>query len=131
MKIVPKFAGAAVGTVGNMPKLEGAKVNGETVVPDDKVLVMAQNDKAENGLYEVGSGSNNPWIHQRQFPQGTILEVAHGSRQGLWKQVGDYDAGQQDYSRAGKRRQKGRGRNNLLGDQLSDDANLARIYGFS
>ncbi|UWQ74355.1 hypothetical protein [Leisingera sp. M658] len=131
MKIVPKFAGADVGTVSKTPKLEGTKVNGETVKAGDKVLVMAQDDKAENGLYEVGAGSENPWVHQRQFPKGTILEVAHGPRQGLWKQVGDYDAGQQEFSRAGKRRQKGQGRNNLLGDQLSDDANLARIYGFS
>ncbi|MCF6432668.1 MULTISPECIES: hypothetical protein [unclassified Leisingera] len=131
MKIVPKIAGAVVGTVGNLQKLEGTKVNGETVAAGDKVLVMGQNNKGENGLYEVGSGSENPWIHQRQFPKGTLLEIAHGPRQGLWRQVGDYGAGQQDYEKAGKRRQKGQGRNNLLGDQLSDDANLARIYGFS
>nr|WP_247676857.1 hypothetical protein [Leisingera sp. HS039] len=131
MKVVPKIAGAVVGTVDDMPKLEGTEVGSETVVPGDKVLVMAQNKKTENGLYRVGSGRSNPWLHQCQFPKGTILEVAHGPRQGLWKQVGDYDAGQQEFSRAEKRRQKGQGRNNLLGDQLSDDANLARIYGFS
>ncbi|WP_435661736.1 hypothetical protein [Leisingera caerulea] len=131
IKIVPKFAGAIVGTVNNVQNLSGTSVNGETLAPGDKVLVMAQTNKGQNGLYKVGSGENNPWEDQQQFPKGTIVEIAHGPRQGLWKQVGDYSAGQQEFTRAGKRQQRSRGRNNLLADQLSDDAKLARIYGFS
>ncbi|MBY6068512.1 hypothetical protein KUW17_17330 [Leisingera aquaemixtae] len=131
IRLVPKIAGAAVGTVNNLPNLRGTAVNGETVAPGDRVLVMAQTDKGQNGLYEVGSGNNNPWLHQQQFPKGTVIEITHGPRQGLWKQVGDFSAGEQEFSRARNRRQKGRGRNNFLGDQLSEDAKLARIYGFS
>lgn len=131
IKIVPKFAGAIVGTVKNEQNLRGTAVNGETLVPGDKVLVMAQTNKGQNGLYKVGAGENNPWEGQQQFPLGAIVEIAHGPRQGLWRQVGNFSAGEQEFSRAGKRQKKGRGRNNLLADQLSEDANLARIYGFS
>jgi hypothetical protein len=106
----------------------------------DTVLVVAQDDSAENGLYvvrQVDDGNGNithPWQDQQKLPKGTLVKVKKGAKQkGVWEQKAPLQSGKQRFKKLNKSAKHAarHGKNKQLGDQLAEDAQFARIYGFS
>jgi hypothetical protein len=83
----------AVATKVNIPNFAAAgnSIDGYSLQADDKVLVRAQTDPAENGIYKVttvGTGSNGVWERHEdaddpgELPIGLLVVVSNGSSLG-------------------------------------------------
>ncbi|WP_420583719.1 hypothetical protein [Ruegeria sp.] len=122
-------------TTANLPlPLKGNTVDGVNLKPGDRVLVKDQAEPTQNGVYTVADDPDHSWFNKTQFKHGTLIKVRQGTQtdpqKPFWEQVGRFDLGQQLFEQV-SRRKKRRGNNNHLAEQLDDDAQFARIYGFS
>ncbi|MEP4770905.1 MAG: hypothetical protein ABJY83_23610, partial [Roseibium sp.] len=122
-------------TIQDMPTpLKGGSVDGVTLKPRDRVLVKNQNTPEQNGIYTVADDTDSSWFNKTQVRRGTLIRVRKGTQfdqtKPFWEQTGRFDLGQQQFEQVSRRRKR-RGNNNHLAEQLDDDAQLARIYGFA
>lgn len=131
---------ADAATTADLGVFEGlGPIDGVNLAVSDKVLVVSQNNKAENGLYtvrKVDDGVNpvtHPWQDQQKLPKGTLVNVTGGATQkGMWQQKAPLQSGKQRFKKLESRKFVSRsGKNKQLDDQLSEDAGFARIYGFA
>lgn len=114
--------------------LKGSTVDGVTLNPGDRVLVKNQTNLEQNGIYTVADDADNSWFNKKQVKRGTLIRVRKGTQfdpqKPFWEQIGRFDLGEQKFEQVSRRRKR-RGNNNHLAEQLDDDAQLARIYGFA
>lgn len=131
----------SVATTGNVGALAGqGPVDTVNLADGDRILVRAQNDNRENGIYTVHEVRDNagnvthPWQDQLRLPRGTLVRVNQGAtQQGIWRQTMPLQSGRQRFEQQEISQQptQRRGRNRQLEDQLAEDSLFARIYGFS
>ena len=127
---------AKAATTDNLGSLSGSgPVDGQTIAAGDNVLVRAQDDEKQNGLYAVTAGDPLVWT-QNKLPKGALVDVKNGSMAGVWEQMSPLKPtpaqAKQKFKEVPGRPERRRGSNKQLEDQLFDaDARFARIYGFT
>ncbi|NVK15758.1 MAG: hypothetical protein HWE35_16420 [Rhodobacteraceae bacterium] len=119
-----------VATLHNLDLSEGiSELDGVELKADDKVLVR-RNKKNENGIYEVVSDGQGGFKlgNRETVDEGMRVAVSEGVELGgtTWLQL------KKDQKQAFKKvKRRGSGKNQLLEQQLQQDARFARIYGFA
>ncbi len=117
--------------------MKGLAVDGINLNANDVILLWHQTDDKENGLYTITAAGGNPWErHETLLGKGALVTVTGGASQsGTYEQLANPNSGRQvfelfeDSATAGPKG-RGRGNNKLLSQQIND-AQFARIYGFS
>jgi len=121
---------AKVGSTADIGALSGVAVNGQNVAAGDIILLIEQANKHQNGLYTVGDNAGgNLWENRQTIPKKAFVQVEKGDQKGFWRQLKKLSSGEQEFRKLPRKR--GLGKNKQLDDQLGDDAQFARIYGFS
>ena len=109
--------------------------NGLTEIDDvkvkngDPVLLTAEGNGSENGIYIVRAG---PWESQPLPEVGSLVRVKRGEKNKGWWVRKPNSNGTVVFEKSGRGGRLQLGQNSFLEKQLDlDDASLARIYGFS
>jgi hypothetical protein len=105
-----------------------------TIKENQKILVRKQEDRSENGIYEVTGVDVAPLIWTKQFLEPkVIVKVRNGedNEKTWWKQKKGKGNRITFKLYKGSRKRNRRGTNRFLEDQANQGALFARIYGFS
>jgi hypothetical protein len=118
-------------TVRHMAELGGLDPGGDVeLAAGEHILVVAQQDSSQNGIYAVGADNGNSWGRApQQPPPGSVVRVVSGSMKGLWRRKRGPDD-RFEFFKVGRRKRRELGSNSFLSKQLKDML-IARIYGFS